>query len=26
MDEIKELQKMSGTVVVGIDPVLKIVK
>ncbi|MFT7053447.1 MAG: PTS system glucose-specific IIA component [Psychromonas sp.] len=26
MDEIKELQKMSGTVVVGVDPVLKIVK
>ena len=26
MDEIKELQKMSGAVVVGIDPVLKIVK
>lgn len=26
MDEIKELQKMSGTVEVGITPVLKIVK
>jgi len=26
MDEIKELQKMSGTVVVGTDTVLKIVK
>ncbi|MFT6924894.1 MAG: PTS system glucose-specific IIA component [Psychromonas sp.] len=26
MDEIKELQKMSGTVVVGVDAVLKIVK
>jgi PTS system glucose-specific IIA component len=26
MDEIKELQKMSGTVVVATDPVLKIVK
>ncbi|MGB5446068.1 MAG: PTS glucose transporter subunit IIA [Psychromonas sp.] len=26
MDEIKELQKMSGTVVVGKDPVIKIVK
>lgn len=26
MDEIKELQKMSGTVVVGANPVIKIVK
>jgi PTS system glucose-specific IIA component len=26
MDEIKELQKMSGTVVVATDPVLKIIK
>jgi sugar PTS system EIIA component len=26
MDEIKELQKMSGTVVVAADPILKIIK
>ncbi|WP_094752041.1 PTS glucose transporter subunit IIA [Psychromonas sp. CD1] len=26
MDELKELQKMSGTVVVAVDPVLKIIK
>lgn len=26
MDELKELQKMSGEVTVGVDPVLKIVK
>jgi PTS system glucose-specific IIA component len=26
MDELKELQKMTGKVTVGVEPVLKIVK